>query len=60
MILDPLGSKEHHMIGFECGGPFDPKIEGVKGRDPPKTGKNTNFLNSKRILSYDGSFFSAQ
>ena len=46
MVLGSLGSKEHHIIGFECGKPFNPRIEGVKGHNPRIMGKNTNFLNS--------------
>ena len=45
MVLDPLGSNEHHMIGFECGRPFNPKIEGgSKVAIPPKRVKILTFL----------------
>ena len=57
MVLGSLGSKEHHIIGFECGKPFNrnPQLHGVKGRDLRLIGINTNFLHDSWCILCDTS-----
>ena len=36
IVLDFLGSKEHHMIRFECRAPFNPKKRGGQRSQTPQ------------------------